>query len=231
MTFENQQNRVQNPAVKFIKFKNGAFHYWDKEEQKEVPVPLPFRFLAIQELATITGYDEKNNCGIYSNELPMRTMHKGFFMVRSFKGGEIATGMYREIKDRIKAAGGRFTFSVYALYGGELVNIQLKGAAGSAWVAREDGIAYVIAKTKKGKKGGIDFLSPVIERDGYTDDEYARLGQVYSEKLKPYLDDYFAKKEKEVRDWMSAPLNQKADADFVSKAFETGKDQGDDLPF
>ena len=43
---------ASNPATKFIEWKSNdkCFNYYDKEAQKNVEIPLPFKFLVLDEL-------------------------------------------------------------------------------------------------------------------------------------------------------------------------------------
>ena len=70
MTRSNETTtKTPNPATKFLEFKNGKFSYYDKTSEANVEVPLPLRFIVLDELATIKGWDSKTNSGIYSNEV------------------------------------------------------------------------------------------------------------------------------------------------------------------
>jgi hypothetical protein len=59
-------------------------------------------------------------------------------VVKSFKGGELVSGLYTTIKDRIVAKGGHYHGSIYIAYKEgdalRLGNLGLKGAALSAWM-------------------------------------------------------------------------------------------------
>lgn len=153
-------NKERNPCKKFIRYSGGSgkFTYWDGENNQDIDLSKGFHFLA--EMGCISGFDEKSNSGIWSNELYMT---QGEFHVRS-KGGVIAQGKYQEIKDQVNAAGGKFTASVYALLDGEVVNIRLSGAGLGGWIGRpEQGSAYKLADLKPEKKGATNYFVPVFE--------------------------------------------------------------------
>ena len=133
--------RLQNPATKFIDFKDGKFQYYDKETEKNIILDLPLYFVVLDELSTISGFCEKAKSGIYSNEV--HKISNEVLNVRTFKGGEQIIGIYKDISDAIARIGGRFTKSVYALLINtetretELVNFKFRGAAFSGWIDKK----------------------------------------------------------------------------------------------
>ena len=134
--------KIENPCTKFIDFKSdkGRFVFYDKEKEEQIDIPLPIYFTVLDELATISGYNKKNDCGVYSNEV--HATGTEVLRVKTFKGGESIIGLYKDIKDNIKAMGGKYTKSVYALLvhedkTTELVNFKFKGAAFSAWLEKK----------------------------------------------------------------------------------------------
>ena len=46
-----------NPSTKFIEWKSNdkAFEYYDKETSSKVAIPLPFKFLVLDELHAVKG--------------------------------------------------------------------------------------------------------------------------------------------------------------------------------
>lgn len=130
---------LTNPCSKFIDYSGdtGEFTYYDKEAKKKVLVPMPIFFSVLDELSTITGFNEKHGVGIYSNEISNLT--KEILRVKTFKGGVSIIGLYADIRDNIVAQGGKFTKSVYALlihedFSTEFVNFKFKGSSFSAWL-------------------------------------------------------------------------------------------------
>lgn len=144
MSFSNPI--LENPCKKFIDFKSDdkQFVYWDKElgeNGEQVIIPTPIYFIVLDELTTITGYYKEGDCGIYSNEIHF--LKDEVLRVRTFKkGGPSIVGLYDAIKDSIKAIGGKYTKSVYAMMiptegVPELVNFRFRGAAFSAWLDKK----------------------------------------------------------------------------------------------
>ena len=85
--------KLENPCRKFIDFKSdkGEFFFYDKEKEESVKVPVPLYFVVLDELATISGYNKKNDCGIYSNEVHKTATE--ILRVKTFKGGESIIGL------------------------------------------------------------------------------------------------------------------------------------------
>jgi hypothetical protein len=151
------QPTVTNPCAKFIEFKSdtGTFFYFDKsigEKGKNVEIPMPVYFAVLDELSTITGYNKRHDCGIYSNEC--HSVKNEILRVKTFKGGESVTGLYADIRDNIVAMGGKFTKSVYALLihddlSTEFVNFKFRGAAFSAWLDKKINVnQFIIGVTE-----------------------------------------------------------------------------------
>lgn len=157
-----------NPATKFLDWKSNdkCFEYYDKEEQKKVQVSLPFKFLVLDELHTIKGWNDASSSNIFSNEV--KYISKEPMTVKPFKGNEIAKGLYKDIKDKVVAAGGHYTKSIYImLESGELANLQLKGSAVQKWgdftQKTRNRLAdewILVSKAIEGKKGAVKFFTP-----------------------------------------------------------------------
>jgi len=190
---------TENPVKKFIEFKAdlGVFRYWDKQKEENIPLEFPIQFIVLDELATISGYCEKTNSGIYSNEIHNLNFQQ--LNVKSFKGGVHIVGKYADIKDEVKAYGGKFTKSVYAALlnegGLELVNFRLKGAAFSGWMdskfnSQRPGVE--ITKCEDKKKGTNKYKQPVFDMLEITE-EYLNEATAMDIKLQEYLTAYESK--------------------------------------
>lgn len=133
----NTGSGSSNPAKKFIQWKSNDknFSYFDKskgEKGENVAIPLPFRFQFLEDFHTIKGWNDKTESGIYSNEV--KYISKEELTVKAFKGGEIASGLYSDIRSKVRDAGGVYHRSVYiVLEDGEIANLSLKGSAVSEY--------------------------------------------------------------------------------------------------
>jgi hypothetical protein len=190
-----------NPATKFIEWKSNdkCFNYYDKEAQKNVEIPLPFKFLVLDELHTIKGWNDASSSNIYSNEV--KFISKEVMTVKPFKGNEIAKGYYKDIKDKVVAAGGHYTKSIYVmLEDGSLANISLKGSGVQKWgdftQKTRNRLAdewVIVAKAEDGKKGAVKFSTPSFSFVNSISDEEANMADEAFNILESYLKTYLAK--------------------------------------
>lgn len=190
-----------NPATKFIDWKSNdkCFNYYDKEAQKNVEIPLPFKFLVLDELHTIKGWNDASSSNIYSNEV--KFISKEVMTVKPFKGNEIAKGYYKDIKDKVVAAGGHYTKSIYVmLEDGSLANISLKGSGVQKWgdftQKTRNRLAdewVTVAKAEDGKKGAVKFSTPSFSFANSISEEEANMADEAFNILESYLKTYLAK--------------------------------------
>lgn len=192
-----------NPSTKFIEWKSNdkCFNYYDKEAQKNVEIPLPFKFLVLDELHCIKGWNDASSSNIYSNEV--KFISKEVMTVKPFKGNEIAKGYYKDIKDKVVAAGGHYTKSIYVmLEDGSLANISLKGSGVQKWGDftqktrnRLSDEWVTVAKAEDGKKGAVKFSTPSFSFANSISDAEADLADEAFNILESYLKTYLAKAE------------------------------------
>ena len=159
------------PAARYVEWSSDEkqFRYWDKDEQKEFLIPLPFKFVVLMERHTIRGFDDDSNSRIYANEV--EDLKNEDLTVKSFEGGLIAKGTYSNIKEIVQKAGGHYAKSIYIqTLDGEVWNINLKGSAVFAWGEfvkkdRKQLISHsvAVASAEQLKKGKIDYSIPVFE--------------------------------------------------------------------
>jgi len=191
----------KNPATKFLDWKSDqkGFSYYDKGLGKNVEVPLPFKFIFLDELSTVKGWNDASSSGIFSNEV--KYLSKEPMTVKAFKGGEIAKGLYNEIKERVKNAGGHYSKSIYImLEDGSLANIQLKGSATQQWgefvKANRQSITRTWVNVKnatENKKGKVVFSIPNFTIGADIEDLDARDADAKFDELEAYLKTYLAK--------------------------------------
>lgn len=185
MSRSNPTDGVRNPATRWFTWAGGGdqgyIEWYDNESKQRVKVDGPFTFLLLDELSTVKGWHEASESSIYANEV--RDLRQETLVVKSFKGGELASGLYNDIRDKAIAKGGHYHASVYIAYkDGEdlkLGNLGLKGAALSAWMDFKKGAeskkgangkavkayfvdAVTVTGFKDGKKGGTKFRTPVF---------------------------------------------------------------------
>jgi len=176
----------------------GTLNWYNKEKQENVPVKLPFRFLVLDQLATIKGYNKQSKLGFYSNEV--RNTRKEELIVKS-KQGVVYTGFYKNEQDIVMVPkGAEYTQSVYIAHkvGDQWVigNINMKGSSRSAW--------FDFTKTCKVENGTViinkgevqyaqtgDFYPPTFTYESSTDNENSEAIRLDKE-LQIYLNQYLA---------------------------------------
>jgi len=170
----NPNSNALNPAVRWHEWngEKGTVRYYDKDAKQNADVPLPFTFLLLDELATVKGWHDLSDSGIYANEV--RDTRTDILVVKAFKGGTLAEGIYKDIKDRVNSVGGQFVANCYVGFkngaeGLHIGSLRFKGAALGAWMEfrkqhRRDlyDKAVDITGYTEGKKGRIVFRVPTF---------------------------------------------------------------------
>lgn len=204
MSRSNPTVNAPNPAVRWFEWngERGDVRYFDRDLKENVILPLPFSFLLLDELATVRGWDDASGSGIYANEV--RDTRTDRFVVKSFKGGTLASGLYKDIRDRIHTIGGKFVANCYIGFKSKptdtdlkIGSLRFKGAALGAWMAfRKDHRkelfeqAVTISGFTEGKKGRIVYKMPEFALKPITaesNSEAVRLDEALQEWLESYL--------------------------------------------
>lgn len=210
MSRSNPTDNSPNPCKRWFEWngEKGNLRYYDKEAGENVEVDLPFHFILLDRLCCITGWHNNSESGIYSNEV--RDTQGETLVVKAFKMKEpIASGFYQDVRDKVKANGGKFTINTYVAYtNGQqeltLGSLRMHGAAMSAWIEFEKDKAVrpvlykkgiVIASTVHGEKGSgkkkIEWESPVFELVDVPPLINDLATEIDSQRLQPYLTAYF----------------------------------------
>lgn len=160
---------AQSPVKKYLSWSSNekCFTYWDKEAKENKKLQLPVKFIHYDEMATIKGWHDASGSGIYSNEVKSTKTEP--LTVRAFKGGEIASGLYQDIKGKVNASGGDYYVSLYAELSGEVVNFTFKGAALMTWsnFSKENRKQFLgnyisVLGSSDEKKGSVKYSVPVF---------------------------------------------------------------------
>ena len=182
MSRSNPTTNAPNPAVRWFEWngEQGTVRYYDKDAKKTIDVGGKFSFILLDQLGTVGGWHEPSQSGIYSNEV--RDTRQDVLLVKSFKGGTIAEGLYKAIRDRVSVAGGQFVANCYIAFkqadnGLAIGSIKFKGAALSAWMDftkahRADLYKKAIAIDgyTEGKKGRVVFRVPMLHLKDLSED-------------------------------------------------------------
>tara|TARA_R110002051_G_C8752039_1_gene500345 strand:- start:2860 stop:3546 length:687 start_codon:yes stop_codon:yes gene_type:complete len=194
---ERPEKKSSNPAVKFLEWKSNdkTFGYWDKEKKENFLIKLPFKFVILEHYHTVKGWNDASESKIFSNEVLFTGSEE--LVVKSFKGGDIAKGIYKDIKSKVNEAGGRYHRSIYAVTNDlEIVNISLKGAAVSEYSNFIEKVSdsvfdknwIEVKDVVEGKKGAVKYTSPVFNLSTNIKDK-SKL-QPFAETLQSYIEEY-----------------------------------------
>lgn len=192
----NNESTTSNPTTKYLEWKSNEknFRYYDKSASENVDVNLPFKFLFLQHYHTVKGWNDASASGIYSNEVFYIGSEE--MTVRSFKGGVIAEGIYKDIKPKIINAGGKYHRSVYVmLEDGTIANLSFKGAVVKEWSdfielnkKLVDNKWIEITEAKEEKKGSVNYTVPTFVLGANISKADATKADVVADELKDFLD-------------------------------------------
>lgn len=201
MSRSNPTDGIPNPAVRWFEWNGeaGTVRYYDKDTKRNVDVGSEFTFILLDQLGSVRGWHDPSSSGIYSNEV--RDTTQDVLIVKAFKGGTLAEGIYRDIKDKVHAAGGKFVANCYIAFknGGPLTigSIRFKGGALNAWVEftkanRADLYkqAIEIKGYTEGKKGRVVYRVPALKLAALSpesNDAAVKLDEQLQEFLTSYL--------------------------------------------
>lgn len=202
--------KAVNPAVKFYEWagSEGKLKYYDKETKKAVLLDLPFTFLPLRRCVTVKGYNGDTETSYWSNEV--KDTRTDLLVVQSATGSgdkrkirTEAVGLYKDIKDKVKALGAKYVESLYiASYDKnkklELCNIQIKGVMLRPWgdIVKSSNIwtsAIKVDSFVEGKKGGVKFKVPVLKVIDKIKPETNEAAIELDKDIEAYLEEYFRK--------------------------------------
>lgn len=206
--------QASNPCKRWFQWDSNTkqFKYYDKElndgDGGNVFVPLPFKFIVLDVLSTVAGFNEKTNSSFISNEVRnyMNSTASEVLCVR-LKKEVVFNGTWNGIKEAATAKGAKFAHSVYIGYYDDnkvlqIGNIKLYGASLGSWmdaieVANKKGkkvedCAFQVATTKPGKKGSVTWNEPVFD-EIKINDATNKKAIALDEELQAYLSEYLKK--------------------------------------
>lgn len=197
---ERPEKKNTNPAAKFLEWKSDdkCFAYWCREKKENVKVELPLQFVILEHYHTVKGWNDDSESGISANEVWSIGTEK--INVRSFKGGQIAEGIYKDIRERIRGAGGHYARSIYAVTSDlEIINISLKGSGVSSYSDFINDFGdhnftknwIKVSGAKDLKKGKVSYSVPIFEKSSEIKDVEAI--RPFAETLQEYIISYTEK--------------------------------------
>lgn len=231
----SNNNVTANPCTRWFEWSGstGQLKYWDKEKSENVFIELPFTFLVLDQLSTVTGYSDEAQSGIWSNEV--RDLRNEPLTVRT-KIGIIGKGLYNSVKG---LNGARFTKSLYIAYYDEakqlqIGNLKATGACLSAWIEFSRGRnvyqgAVVLAGSTQAKKGATKYFIPNFEIKEAVSEATDNAAKELDKKLQTYLNEYLDVSHAE------AEATQIEDMELEMPEFEKGsivkQFEDDEIPF
>jgi len=218
----DELSRTENPVSKYIGWKSNdkKFGSYNKISKKTELIDLPVSFIYVTSTVSIKGWSEANSCGIWSNQV---TNTSNEILVVKADKKIIASGLYKDIKDKVKAEGGRFIQNVFCTIDGEPCVIEIKGASLMAWSnffkAAQQKLKYNLCKVDgfvDGKKGAVKYTVPKFEVGEKISTIALEESDIMYESVKSYLKQY-----KLSEDTKEEQAND----------IEVETDQDEDLPF
>jgi hypothetical protein len=242
MSRSNPNDHLANPATRWFEWngEKGEVRYYDKDAKQNVSVPNGFTFLLLDQLASVRGWHESSQSGIYSNEVKDTT--KDVLVVKSFKGGTLAEGLYKDIKLEVNNAGGNYNACCYIAFkddSGALVigSMRLKGAALGAWMEftkahRSDLYkgAIRIDGVTEGKKGRVVFYTPTFKVLPTTPETDAA-AKALDAQLQDFLNAYLRRNKRDQAEAVAANPGHLSDEDVAAGMDSPVPVTDDDIPF
>lgn len=242
MSRSNPSEHLQNPATRWFEWngEKGCVRYYHKDAKENVDVALPFTFLLLDQLASVRGWHEASKSGIYSNEVKDTT--KDVLVVKAFKGGTLAEGLYKDIKLQVNNQGGSYTANCYIAYKDaddqlKIGAIRFKGAALGGWMEftkdhRGDLYkgAIKIDGYTEGKKGRVVFRVPTFKLVP-TAAETDEAAQELDEELQEFLAGYLGRNRRDQADSAAEPVHHVSDEEMAGVGAGYAPVTDDDIPF
>ena len=143
MSRSNPQGGNNSPIKKYLSFSggSGSINYWDKTKGTDGErIELDsIDFVVLDVRNSISGFEESTSSSFASN-MVVNTGKDVINVVKWKKGKttDVASGLFKDIKDTLKGTGAKFTANIISLadIDGEkqIVNLQLSGAALNDWI-------------------------------------------------------------------------------------------------
>lgn len=241
MSRSNPIENLPHPCVRWFEWdgSRGELKYYDKEKKENVHVEAQdFGFVLLDRLATVKGWHDDSESGIFSNEV--KDTRNDPLVVKAFKVKQVlAEGFYSQIRDRIKALGGHFVTMLYVTFKDgdsiKLGSLALKGAALRQWMEFENANradiykqAITISEIKDGNKGGVRFKMPVFKIMPVSN-EINDIATEFDSDLQTYFRAYFSRTR--VEQAQPTPVNGEESANQELAGVGATKADEDEIPF
>lgn len=106
--------RLRNPATRKFEWSGskGELSWYDKELEENVQVKMPFEFMVLDQMSTITGWNARIKSQVWSNEV--QSVGKNMLYVHT-KQGPLESGLYSNLAATPKQ-GGKYTKVIYIAF-------------------------------------------------------------------------------------------------------------------
>lgn len=190
-----------NPTKKYLKWRSNdkSFTYYDKAQETEVTVSLPLKFVFLQHYHTVKGWHDSSGSAIFSNEVFQ--IGKEPMNVRAYKGGDLVSGIYKDIKGKANQLGGVYHRSIYVmLEDGTIANLSIKGAVVKEWSDfydfsknTIDNFWVEVNEAVDQKKGSVKYSTPKFSLGGNLDAKVIEAADNAADRLTFHMNNYFNK--------------------------------------
>lgn len=205
----SQPTSANNPAVRFFewKAKHGEVQYYDKtrgEHGENVSVPLPFRFMYLDDVYQIGGGKKigkkphQEFIGYYSNIVKNTELKTGIFTVRD-RNGVVVEGRYDDVK---KESGVKLVVGLYIAFYDDDKQLQIGylkigGSARGEWWdfckthRKETGVISISRGAEETDEQGNTYYLPAFSQSTNITPETEAKAIELDNVLQEYLTSYF----------------------------------------
>lgn len=191
---QTTSDKPRHPSSSWANWKNGKFIAWNRETQAEEEITLPKEFIVVAESYSIKWYLADKG-GVWSNEI--YSFANDPFTVRSNTGEILYEGLWKDIKDKVKALGLKITTNVHYIDPKEtdvLRTFCIKWAASQEWMNSfsnenrnaEANNTVTLKEVKDGKTWSVKYTYPSFATVTPLTSEQRNLQQEWGAKLLTY---------------------------------------------
>lgn len=191
---QTTSDKPRHPSSSWANWKNWKFFAWNRDKQEEEEITLPKEFVVIAESYSIKWYLADKG-GVWSNEI--YSFANDPFTVRSNNWEILYEGLWKDIKDKVKALGLKITTNVHYIDPKEtdvLRTFCIKWAASQEWMNSfsnenrnaEANNTVTLKEVKDGKTWSVKYTYPSFTTVNPLTPEQRVLQQEWGAKLLTY---------------------------------------------
>lgn len=221
MSRTRPNNNISNPAIATLEWAavEGHFTAWDSINKQKIVITDEIRLAVLDQLSNVAGWvKELGSCRCHETHNLVASPIQ-VFAWKDGKSRMVKEGMYKEIKDELKAMGIKYHKIVYALNlseingipAGEIVKLDLGGAAMSEWIEAgvKDDWAITVGEPELVEVNKmIKYFKPDFSQIDITEEE-----DILAEEADKELQEYFSSRKTESVAVADSPSDAYTDAD------------------